>query len=90
MLFFEIGKEYIIYTKILPYFKKRKLSEITTYDVIDWQNETRQHTESDGKTYSLDYLKNVHTQLSYIFNHTVKYHILQINPAAKTGNMGNE
>ena len=30
-----LSKEHIIRTKILPYFKKRKLSEITARDVID-------------------------------------------------------
>lgn len=85
-----LSKEHIIRTKILPYFKKRKLSEITARDVIDWQNETRQHTKSSGENYSPDYLKNVHTQLSCIFNHAIKYYGLQINPAAKAGNMGGE
>ena len=85
-----LSKEHIIRTKILPYFKKRKLSEITARDVIDWQNEIRQHTKPDGETYSPDYLKNVHTQLSCIFNHAIKYYGLQINPAAKAGNMGSE
>lgn len=85
-----LSKEHIIRTKILPYFKKRKLSEITARDVIDWQNEIRQHTKSDGEPYSPDYLKNVHTQLSCIFNHAIKYYGLQINPAAKAGNMGSE
>lgn len=61
-----LSKEHIIRTKILPYFKKRKLSEITARDVIDWQNEIRQHTKSSGESYSPDYLKNVHTQLSCI------------------------
>lgn len=55
-----LSKEHIIRTKILPYFKKRKLSEITARDVIDWQNEIRQHTKSSGESYSPDYLKNVH------------------------------
>ena len=32
-------KEHIIRTKILPYFGKRKINEITTKDVIAWQNE---------------------------------------------------
>lgn len=69
---------------------KPKLSEITARDVIDWQNEIRQHTKSSGENYSPDYLKNVHTQLSCIFNHAIKYYGLQINPAAKAGNMGSE
>ena len=43
-----------------------------------------------GESYSPDYLKNVHTQLSCIFNHAIKYYGLQIDPAAKAGNMGSE
>ena len=34
-----LTKENIIQKKILPYFGKRKISEITTKDVIAWQNE---------------------------------------------------
>ena len=36
-----LTKENIIQNKILPYFGKRKLCEITAKDVIDWQNEIR-------------------------------------------------
>ena len=32
-------KEHIIRTKILPYFKEKRLSEIRPRDVIAWQNE---------------------------------------------------
>ena len=85
-----LSKEHIIRTKILPYFKKRKLSEITARDVIGWQNEIRKITKTDGETYSPDYLKNVHTQLSCIFSHAIKYYGLQVNPAAKAGTMGGE
>ena len=85
-----LSKENIIRTKILPYFAKRKLSEITARDVIDWQNEIRKLKTSKGEPYSMDYLKNVHTQLSCIFNHAIKYYGLQINPAQKAGNMGSE
>ena len=34
-------KESIIQKKILPYFAKRKLSEITSKDIMRWQNEIR-------------------------------------------------
>ena len=85
-----VCKESVIRKKIVPYFNKRKLSEITARDVIDWQNEIREHTTPNGKPYSPDYLKNVHTQLSCIFNHAIKYYGLQVNPAAKAGKMGSE
>ena len=85
-----LTKESIIQKKILPYFKKRKLSEITAKDMIDWQNEIRSLTDSKGKPYSTTYLKTVHNQLSALFNHAIKYYGLQSNPAAKAGNMGSE
>ena len=85
-----LTKESIIQKKNLPYFKKRKLSEITAKDVIDWQNEIRTLTDSKGKPYSTTYLKTVHNQLSAIFNHAIRYYGLQVNPAQRAGNMGSE
>ncbi len=85
-----LTKESIIQKKILPYFKKRKLSEITAKDVIAWQNEIRELTDTKGKRYSTTYLKTVHNQLSAIFNHAIPYYGLQVNPAQKAGNMGSE
>lgn len=67
-----LTKESIIQKKILPYLAKRKLSEITAKDVIDWQNEIRTLKDKNGKLYSATYLKTIHNQLSAIFNHAVK------------------
>ena len=83
-------KESIIQRKILPYFRKRKLSEITAKDIIDWQNEIRGLTDNNGKPLSTTYLKTVHNQLSAIFNHAIRYYGLQVNPAQRAGNMGTE
>ena len=81
-------KEHIIRTKILPYFGKRKISEIQPRDVIAWQNEMIKVCDKNGKKYSPVYLKTLHNQLSAIFNHAVKFYGLKENPAAKVGNMG--
>ena len=83
-------KESIIQKKILPYFRKRKLSEITAKDIIDWQNEIRGLPDHNGKPLSATYLKTVHNQLSAIFNHAIRYYGLQVNPAQRAGNMGTE
>lgn len=85
-----ITKESIIQKKILPYFDKRKLCDITAKDVIEWQNEIRELTDKRGKKYSQTYLKTVHNQLSAMFNHAVRYYGLKSNPAAIAGNMGTE
>lgn len=85
-----LTKESIIKKKILPYFAKRKMSEITAKDIIDWQNEIRNLTDCHGKPLSKTYLKTVHNQLSAIFNHAIRYYGLQVNPAQRAGNMGTE
>ena len=85
-----ITKESIIQKKILPYFGKRKLSEITARDIICWQNEIRKLKDWHGKPLSATYLKTVHNQLSAIFNHAIRYYGLQVNPAQRAGNMGKE
>ena len=83
-------KENIIKTKLLPYFGKRKINEITTKDVIAWQNELLAYRDEKRKPYSQAYLKTLHNQLSAIFNHAVRFYDLNSNPAAKAGNMGTE
>lgn len=83
-------KEHIIRTKILPYLGKKKLSEITARDVIDWQNEMRNLTVINGKSLSPTYLKTIHAQLSSVFNHAVRYYDMNSNPALKAGCMGSE
>ena len=85
-----LTKEHIIRTKILPYFGKLKISEITTKEVIAWQNEMLAYRDEKKKPYSQTYLKTLHNQLSAIFNHAVRYYDLRSNPAAKVGNMGSE
>lgn len=85
-----LTKKHIIETKILPYFSKKNVSEITTKDVIAWQNELLAFRDEKKKSYSQTYLKTVHNQLSAIFNHAVRHYDLRSNPAAKAGNMGTE
>lgn len=80
----------IIDNKLLPYFKDRKMCEITPKDVIQWQNVMIAHRDERGKPFSPTYLKTLHNQLSAIFNHAIRYYELKSNPAAKAGNMGKE
>ena len=85
-----LTKENIIQKKILPYFGKRKISEITTKDVIAWQNEMLNYRDKNGKAYSPTYLKTLHGQLSAILNHAVRFYGLKSNAAATAGCMGSE
>lgn len=85
-----LTKENIIQKKILPYLGKRKVSEITAKDVMDWHNQMRKLKTKTGKSLSPTYLKTIHGQLSTIFNHAVKYYDLSTNPARKAGALGEE
>jgi len=83
-------KGHIIRTKILPYFKEKRLSEIKPRDVIAWQNEMLNYRDKNGKAYSPTYLKTLHGQLSAILNHAVRFYGLKSNAAATAGCMGSE
>lgn len=84
------SKEHIVKTKILPYFGKRKIQEIRARDVIAWQNELMKHKNKQGQSYSPDYLRSIHAQLTAIFNHAVNYYRLPMNPARQAGTIGKE
>lgn len=64
-------KDHIIRTKLLPYFGKLKMCNITAQQIITWQNEMLDHKDENGKKYSPVYLRSVNSQLSAIFNHQV-------------------
>lgn len=84
------SKIHVIRTKILPYFGQRKIGEIEAKDIIAWQNELLEHQNDKGEKYSPTYLKTIHSQLSAIFNHAVRFYHLPFNPAQKAGTMGSE
>ena len=81
-------KDHIIRTKLLPYFGRLKMCNITAQQIITWQNEMLNHRDENGKPYSPVYLKTLHNQLSAIFNHAVRYYNLRENPCKKAGGMG--
>ncbi len=83
-------KLYLIKDKILPYFGERKLNEITSTDIIKWQNEMLSYRDAKGKPYSKSYLKELHTQINAIFNYAVRYYKLPANPASIAGNFGSD
>ena len=65
----QLSKEHVVRTKIMPYFKDKKMCDITAADIVKWQNEMIVFRYPDGKGYSETYRKTMHNQLSCIFNH---------------------
>ena len=81
-------KKHIIDKKLVPYFGKLKMCNITAQQIITWQNELINYKDDKGKPYSPVYLKTIHNQLLAIFNHAVRYYNLKENPCQKAGSMG--
>lgn len=75
-------KRDIFNTKILPYMKNLKISQITPTTVRLWQNEILKGG------YAPTYQKTIHNQLSAILNYAVKYYNMSNNPCRITGSIG--
>lgn len=84
-------KRNIIETKIIPYFGNMKINEISSTDVVKWQNILLNTIKPNTKKeYSKSYLKTVHNQLNAILNYACRHYKLNDNPASKVGNIGND
>ena len=55
------NKRYMIEAHLLPYFANKRMNEITSSDIIQWQNEMR------SKGYSQTYLRMVQNQITALF-----------------------
>ena len=75
-------KKYVFDLKILPYFGKMKMNEITASDIRKWQSELIK------QGYAPTYLKTISNQLAALFNYAVRYYDLPNNPCRKAGSMG--
>ncbi len=69
-------------TKIIPYFKGRSMNEITSVDIIKWQNVLLK------MDYKPTYLRMIQNQITAIFNHAERFYNLKDNPCRKVDKMG--
>lgn len=76
------NKKTLIDSKILPYFGKKRLSEIDTPDIKQWQRQMKKLGYKDT------YLKSIHNQISAIFNYAIDIYDHDKNPARKAKPMG--
>lgn len=82
-----LTKEHILRTKLLPYFKDKKMRDIRPKDIIQWQNEQISYRDEKGKPYAPTYLKTLQSELSALFNHAVRFYELKSNPVVKAGSL---
>lgn len=83
-----VQKQYIIDKKLLPFFGKLPVSQITPANVRKWQNELMAYRDNNGKAYSETYLRTINNQLTAIMNYAVRYYNLKENPCRKAGSIG--
>lgn len=83
-----VQKQYVIEKKLLPTFGKLPVSQITPAHIRKWQNDPITYRDSDGKPFSLTYLRNINNQMSAIMNYAVRYYNLKENPCRKAGCIG--
>lgn len=69
----------ITFNHLIKEFGKAKVEKITPGHVMNYQNKII-------SLYSPDFLKKIHTTLSAIFNHAIKFNGLTTNPARIAGN----
>ena len=81
-------KEAVVQSKILPYFKDKKMKDIKAKDIITWQNKMSTLKGADGKPFKPTYLKTIQSELSALFNHAVRFYELKDNPVVKAGPLG--
>ncbi|MGL5639432.1 MAG: site-specific integrase [Cetobacterium sp.] len=84
-----LTKEHIILKKILPFFKKMKVEDISPAIIRKWQGKMLSAINpTSQKKYSLTYIKTINNQLVAILNYAVKFHNLNENPCHKAGSIG--
>ena len=66
---------------IIPFFANKKANEITPKSILDWQNNLKK------LGYSTNYIQKIHTNLSSIFIHGIKYFDITKNPCQVVGNI---
>ena len=84
------SKAHMIETKILPYLGNKRVNEISSLDILNWENELLAMRTCNGLEYSQTYLHSIRNQLSAMLNHAVRYYGLTVNPMAKVGKIGSK
>lgn len=60
-------KNVIFQKKLIPYFKDKKMNEISPADIIKWQNEMIKKRQADGKTTFINYISNFFKEYSKLY-----------------------
>lgn len=82
------NKRFLIYSKVIPFFGKKKICDIDTILIRKWQNELIAFRDEEGVPYSQTYLKTINNQMSALMNYAVSHYGLKVNPVRNAGTIG--
>lgn len=86
---FEV-KKIIFENRILPFFRDKKMSEVSPRDIREFHTFLMKSVNpKTKKPYSSQYMKKINAQLSALFNYAVSYYSLKENPCQKAGSIKN-
>lgn len=71
-----LNKKYLMELRILPFFEKLKIIEITPLHIRRWQTQLLNNEKKLNPTY----LRSLNNQLNTVLNYAVKYYDLSKNP----------
>lgn len=75
-------KERILRLKIIPFFENKSLNQVSSEDILNWQNELLL------QDLSRTYLRTIHNHMWALFNHAVRYYGLKSNPCNASKKLG--
>ncbi len=76
------NKTYMIESHVKPFFGHRKMNEITSAEIIEWQNQMKE------KGFSETYLRMIQNQVTALFSHASNIYGLEKNPCKRVKKMG--
>lgn len=74
------NKAALFRNKIEPYLGATFIEELSSHDILLWQDLMRSMRRKDGSRYSPTYLRTINNRLDAILNHAANFYRLERNP----------
>lgn len=84
------NKAVLFKDKIEPYLGETFIEELSSQDILLWQDLMRSMRKEDGSRYSPTYLRTINNQLDAILNHAACFYRLERNPHEGASQDGKE
>lgn len=83
-----VNKKSVIENLLLPYFKDKPISSITSTDIRKWQSTLMGSTSSKGTPFAPGTIRYIDRQMAAILNYATRHYGLIKNPHSQAGSVG--